>query len=377
MIENEARATLAAQTRWVVKFGSSLLTRDGAGLDRAAMAEWARQIAALHASGCEVAIVSSGAIAEGISRLALTRKPSSIHELQAAAAVGQMGLIEAWESALQVHGLRTALALLTHDDLSDRRRHLNARSTLRTLLGKRVVPVINENDTVVTDEIRFGDNDTLAALVANLLEAGALVLLTDQSGLHDADPRTRPDARLVSFARANDPKLDEMAGARAGAVGRGGMATKLAAARTAARSGAYTVVADGRSSDVLLRARRGESVGSLFAPDVEPLDARKRWIAGQLKNKGEIVLDAGAARVLREAGRSLLPVGVVATRGDYARGDVVLCLDPDGKAIAKGLINYGSDETRRILGSASRDIEAKLGYVDEPELIHRDNLVLL
>jgi len=377
MNEPDARAALAKQTRWIVKIGSSLLTRDGAGLDRAAIAEWARQIAALHATGCEVVLVSSGAIAEGISRLALTRRPSSIHELQAAAAVGQMGLIEAWESALQVHGLRTALALLTHDDLSDRRRHLNARSTLRTLLAKRVVPVINENDTVVTDEIRFGDNDTLAALVANLLEAGALVLLTDQSGLHDADPRARPDARLVAFARANDPALDDMAGSSSGSVGRGGMATKIGAARTAARSGAYTVIANGRNPDVLLCARRGESVGSLLAPDVEPLVARKRWIAGQLKNKGEVVLDAGAARVLREAGRSLLPVGVVATRGDYARGDVVLCLDPDGKAIAKGLINYGSDETRQILGCASRDIEAKLGYVDEPELIHRDNLVLL
>jgi len=377
MIEAEARSALRHRKRWVVKIGSALLTADGTGLDRVAIADWARQIASLHSEGCEVLLVSSGAVAEGCSRLRLTRRPEMIHELQAAAAVGQMGLSQAWESAFQAYGIRTALALLTHDDLSNRRRYLNARSTLRTLSTYGVVPVINENDTVVTDEIRFGDNDTLGALVANLVEAGVLVLLTDQSGLYDADPRARPDARMVGFARANDPALTGMAGAGKGEFGRGGMSTKLGAARLAARSGAMTLIASGRTSDVLLRARAGEGVGSLLVPDVEPIVARKRWIAGQLKNKGEIVLDAGAARVLRDAGRSLLPVGVVATRGEFVRGDVVLCLDPEGTPVAKGLVNYSSDETARLLGCATRDIEARLGYMDEPELIHRDNLVLL
>jgi glutamate 5-kinase len=377
MDEREARRRFAAEKRWVVKVGSALLTADGAGLDRSAIGEWARQIAALRAAGHEVLLVSSGAVAEGVTRLGLARRPNTVHELQAAAAVGQMGLSEAWENALQAFGIRTALALLTHDDLSNRRRYLNARTTLLTLLRYGVVPVINENDTVVTDEIRFGDNDTLAALVTNLVEAGGLVLLTDQAGLFDADPRERPAASLVGYARANDPALTAMAGAGTGAYGRGGMSTKLGAARIAARSGAGTLIASGRVRDVLLRAQAGETIGSLLAADVEPMLARKRWIAGQLKNRGEVVLDAGAVRVLREAGRSLLPVGVRESRGSYARGDVVLCLDPEGRPVAKGLVNYDSEETARILGCATRDIEARLGYVNEPELIHRDNLVLL
>jgi glutamate 5-kinase len=375
--ENEARRAFAGQKRWVVKIGSALVTADGSGLDRAAIADWARQIAALRAAGHEVLVVSSGAVAEGVTRLGLPRRPDTLHELQAAAAVGQMGLSEAWESALQAHGLRTALALLTHDDLSNRSRYLNARSTLLTLLGYGVVPVINENDTVVTDEIRFGDNDTLAALVANLVEAGALVLLTDQAGLHEADPRTRPDAELVRYARANDPALLDMAGEGMGMLGRGGMASKVNAARIAARSGAGTLIASGRTKDVLLLVQTAVPIGSLLAADVEPLLARKRWIAGQLKHKGEVVLDAGAVRVLKEAGRSLLPVGVVESRGTFARGDVVLCVDLAGTPVAKGLVNYGSDDAARILGCATRDIEARLGWVAEPELIHRDNLVLL
>jgi glutamate 5-kinase len=375
--EHQARQALAGQRRWVVKLGSALLTADGRGLDRAGIAEWVRQIAALKKDGCDVVLVSSGAVAEGVARLGLRARPGTIHELQAAAAVGQMGLIEAYEAAFQQYGLHTALALLTHDDLANRRRYLNARSTLKTLLEYGVVPVINENDTVATEEIRFGDNDTLAAMVTNLVEAQVLVLLTDQDGLYEADPRQQPDAPLVGFRRANDADLTAMAGQGAGTHGRGGMATKLGAARVAARSGACTVIANGRTQDVLMRVRAGETVGSLLVPDVEPMVARKRWIAGQLKTKGEIVLDAGAARVVREAGRSLLPVGVTASRGTYARGDVVLCLDPAGAPVAKGLINYSSEETSRILGCATRDIAARLGYMDEPELVHRDNLVLL
>jgi glutamate 5-kinase len=377
MDETEARREFASQKRWVVKIGSALLTADGKGLDRAAIADWARQIANLRSLGHEVLVVSSGAVAEGVKRLGLAARPETLHELQAAAAVGQMGLSEAWENACQAHGIRTALALLTHDDLSSRHRYLNARATLLTLLGYGVVPVINENDTVVTDEIRFGDNDTLAALVANLVEAGALVLLTDQVGLHEADPRSRPDASVVSYARANDPRLTAMAGNGLGTLGRGGMATKVSAARIAARSGAGTLIASGRTPDVLLRARAGESIGSLLGADVEPLLARKRWIAGQLRHKGEVVLDAGAVRVLKEAGRSLLPVGVIASRGTFVRGDVVLCVGPDGQPVAKGLVNYGSEETERLLGCSTREIEARLGWANEPELIHRDNLVLL
>ncbi len=375
--EVEARAKAAAQRKWVIKIGSSLLTSDGRGLDRTGIAQWAGQIAALKRAGCEVVLVSSGAVAEGVARLGLGARPTTIHELQAAAAVGQMGLIEAYETAFQKFELRTALALLTHDDLSNRRRYLNARSTVKTLLGYGVVPIINENDTVATDEIQVGDNDTLAAMVTNLIEAQMLVLLTDQGGLYEADPRTRPDAPLVTYGRANDPLLTGMAGASMGTLGRGGMATKLAAARVAARSGATTVIANGRTENVLLRLRAGESVGSLLVPDVEPMVARKRWIAGQLKTKGEIVLDAGAAKVLREAGRSLLPVGVTQTRGNYARGDVVVCLDSAGQPVAKGLINYSSEETARILGCSTRDIASRIGYMDEPELVHRDNLVLL
>ncbi len=361
----------------MVKIGSSLLTAEGQGIDRDGIQRWAGEIARLVAEGCEVVLVTSGAVAEGCSRLGFRERPTAIHELQAAAAVGQMGLIEAYETAFQRHGLRTALVLLTHDDLSNRQRYLNARTTLRTLLELGVVPVINENDTVATDEIRFGDNDTLGALVTNLVEAHVLVLLTDRDGLYESDPDVDPNAPLVRFARANDNRLVKMAGNVAGAVGVGGMATKIGAARVAARSGAHTMIANGATVDVLVRLRGGESIGTLLAPDVEVLLARKRWIAGQLKTKGELVLDAGAVRVLRHGGKSLLPVGVTATHGKFARGEVVLCLDPDGGAVAKGLVNYSSDETQKILGCSTRDIEGRLSYVREPELMHRDNLVLL
>jgi glutamate 5-kinase len=370
------RDALRGARRVVVKIGSALLTNDGRGLDEAAIGGWVDQIAALHRQGIEVVLVSSGAVAAGMVRLGWQMRPSAVHELQAAAAVGQNGLTQCYEHHFARHGLLTAQVLLTHDDLSNRKRYLNARSALRTLVDLRVVPVINENDTVVTDEIRFGDNDTLGALVANLIEAEVLVILTDQEGLFDADPRHNPEAKLISEGRADDPALAAMAGG-GGALGRGGMVTKVQAARLAARSGAVTAIASGRQPEVLTRLAEGESVGTLLSPEEAPMAARKRWLAGQLQVRGSLTLDAGAVKVLRGSGSSLLAVGVKALTGDFVRGDMVLCVDEQGHRIAKGLVNYGADEARRLLGQPSHQIEAILGYMEAPELIHRDNLVVL
>jgi glutamate 5-kinase len=363
--------------RWVVKIGSALITGDGKGLDRESLRHWVDQMADLIESGQEVVVVSSGAVAEGMKRMGWTQRPSSLHGLQAAAAIGQMGLVQAWESCFQRRGLHTAQVLLTHDDLSDRKRYLNARSTLRALVGFGVVPVVNENDAVANEELRFGDNDSLAALVANLIEADLLVLLTDQQGLYSADPRLRPDAELVTHAQAGDPALEKMAGSGFGHFGRGGMQTKLRAARLAARSGAATVIAYGRQQNVLQRLRAGEEIGTLLTSAQRPEAARKRWIAGQLQARGRLVLDAGAARVLRESGRSLLAVGVKDVHGDFARGEMVVCVDEQGREFARGLVNYSAAEARRIKGRPSSEIEKILGYVDDEELVHRDNLVLI
>ncbi|HHC72728.1 MAG TPA: glutamate 5-kinase [Thiotrichales bacterium] len=371
------REPTAAARRWVVKIGSALLTDEGKGLSRHSMADWVLQLARLRQEGREVVVVSSGAVAEGMVRLGWESRPHALHELQAAAAVGQMGLVQMYESCFKRHGLHTAQVLLTHDDLADRQRYLNARSTLRTLLGLGVIPVVNENDTVVTDEIQFGDNDTLAALVANLVEADLLVILTDQEGVFDADPRLHPDARLIAEAEAGDPRLLEVAGSSGGNLGRGGMFTKVRAARLAARSGTSTVIASGRQKEGLLRIARGEAVGTLLRASEGHMAARKRWLAGQLKVRGELALDEGAVRVLREGGKSLLPVGVTRVDGDFRRGELVSCRAPDGSEVARGLVNYGADEARRICGLPSDRIEAVLGYVDEPELIHRDNLILI
>jgi glutamate 5-kinase len=362
--------------RWVVKIGSSLLTNDGQGLAVEAISGWVEQIAGLRQAGREVLLVSSGAVAEGMTRLGWKRRPHALHELQAAAAVGQMGLIQTYESRFQKFGLHTAQVLLTHEDLADRQRHLNARSTLRTLLGLGVIPVVNENDTVTTDEIRFGDNDTLAALVANLIEADLLIFLTDQGGMYDGDPRRQPDARLIPEADADDAALDSMASASGGALGRGGMQTKVRAARRAARSGAMTLIAPGREPNILQRIAAGESLGTRLYPSSAPLAARKRWLAGQLQVRGRLQLDAGATQVLCGAGRSLLPVGVVGIEGNFERGDLVACIGHDGREIARGLVNYSAIESQQIIGKPSSRIEELLGYVDEPELIHRDNLVL-
>jgi glutamate 5-kinase len=368
---------VSGATTLVVKVGSSLVTNEGRGLDVGAIAGWAAQIARLRELGKRAILVSSGAIAEGMQRLGWSRRPHSMHELQAAAAVGQMGLVQCYESCFREHSLHTAQVLLTHADMADRQRYLNARSTLRTLLGLGVIPVINENDTVVTDEIKFGDNDTLSALVANLVEADVLVILTDQPGLYDADPRRDPQAKLVAEAAAGDPRLEAMAAGTGTETAKGGMITKVLAAKRAARSGAHTVIAPGREPDVLLRLARGERIGTLLVADTVPLAARKQWLADHLSVAGGLRLDAGAVKALARDGKSLLPIGVVEVLGEFGRGEVVSCLDPDGREIARGLANYSSAEARQIMRKPSGEIEHILGYVDEPELIHRDNLVLL
>ncbi len=363
--------------RVVVKVGSSLVTNEGRGLDADAIARWARQIAELRAQGRQVVLVSSGAIAEGMQRLGWARRPQQIHELQAAAAVGQMGLAQAYETQFRSLGLHTAQVLLTHADLADRARYLNARSTLFTLLELGVVPVINENDTVVTDEIKFGDNDTLAALVTNLIEADALVILTDQAGLFSADPRRDPAAKLIRVAIAGDSALEAMAGGAGSAIARGGMLTKVFAAKRAARSGAHTVIASGREADVLLRLAAGEAIGSELTASTAVLTARKQWLADHLLLKGRVVVDEGAARALASGGKSLLPIGVVEVIGEFQRGDVVGCVTQDGREIARGLVNYASGDARQIARKPTGEIQSTLGFIEEPELIHRDNLVLL
>ena len=372
-----ARQQLRQSKRWVVKIGSALLTADGAGLDVAAIASWVSQMAQLRERGIELVLVSSGAVAEGMNRLGWSRRPHALHDLQAAAAVGQMGLVQAYESCFQQYGLHTAQVLLGHDDISARDRYLNARTTLTTLLGLGVVPVINENDTVVTDEIRFGDNDTLAALVANLIDADTLVILTDQSGLYGSDPRKDPLAQLVTEAAVGDPALELMAGGSAGALGRGGMITKVRAAALASRSGACTVIAGGGLENVLLKVAAGESVGTLLTAAQPPLLARKQWLAGMSQLKGSLQLDDGAVRVLCDSGKSLLPVGVSAVSGGFNRGDLVSCVDASGCEVVRGLVNYSAIETAQIIGKSSAEIESILGYQGDEELIHRDNLVVL
>lgn len=370
------RATLKNCKRWVIKIGSALLTNDGGGLRAESLMVWVEQIMALKERGVDVVLVSSGAVAEGISRLGWKQRPVALHDLQAAAAVGQMGLIQAYEQCFQKYDAHTAQILLTNEDISDRRRYLNARSTLRTLVDLGIVPVVNENDTVATDEIQFGDNDTLAGLVANLIEADLLVILTDQDGLFDEDPRKNANANLIQHAQANDNTLDQYAG-KGGELGRGGMQTKLQAARVAARSGASTVIASGLTKGVLNRIYEGDDIGTLLSSKQVPLAARKQWLASQQQTKGRLILDEGAVKVLTAKGRSLLAVGVKSVEGSFKRGEIVSCVDEQGKEIARGLVNYDSDETLKIAGQGSERIEELIGYVDEAELIHRDNLILM
>tara|TARA_Y100001001_G_scaffold157165_1_gene174905 strand:+ start:329 stop:1453 length:1125 start_codon:yes stop_codon:yes gene_type:complete len=371
------RLQLRKARRLVIKIGSALLTNDGKGLDVAALGLLVDQIAELIGEGVEVVVVSSGSVAEGMSRLGWQTRPQHLHELQAAAAVGQMGLVQTWEAQFKRHDIHTAQILLTHDDLSDRKRYLNGRSTLRTLLDYGVVPIVNENDTVVTDEIRFGDNDTLGALVANLIEADGLIILTDQLGLFNKDPRKHEDAELVTERKAEDRDLDAMAGGGAGALGRGGMLTKLRAARLAARSGAFTVIVGGRIEHAIARLRQGDVIGTLLLPEQGRMAARKQWIASHLQTRGKLTLDDGAVKVLRQGGRSLLPVGVKAVTGQFRRGEMVSCTDLAGKEIARGLVNYDADEARAIAGRSSDRIAEVLGYISDEEMIHRDNLVVV
>ena len=362
--------------RLVVKVGSALVTNNGAGLALDFIADCARQLAVLHEAGREVLLVSSGAIAAGMQRLGWSERPHAMHDLQAAAAIGQMGLAQAYETTFAQHALKAAQILLTHEDLADRKRYLNARSTLQALLGYGVVPIINENDTVVTDEIKFGDNDTLGALVANLVEAEALIILTDQKGLYTADPRQDKSATLIEEGRADDLRFEAMAGGAGSGISKGGMITKVRAAQRAARSGAHTMIVSGREEDALLRAAQGEVIGTLLYATESPLTARKQWLADHLQLAGSLTLDDGAVRALK-SGRSLLAVGVKAVSGDFERGAAIACRAVDGKEIARGLVNYSSSEARRIAGHGSLEIEALLGYLDNEELIHRDNLVLL
>ncbi len=381
--------------RWVIKVGSSLVTRGGQGIDQAKLDHWSDQIAALRARMAEraheqasqeggeparilpeIILVSSGAIAEGVKRLGWARRPREVAELQAAAAIGQMGIVQAYETSFRRHGIVTAQVLLTHEDLADRRRYLNARSMLNRLLALGVVPIINENDSVITDEIKVGDNDTLGALVSNLTEAEWLVILTDQQGLFTADPRKNPDAVLLQEVRAGDPELEKMAGGAGSSVGTGGMLTKVLAARRAGRSGTSTIVCSGHEPDVLQRLMAGESIGTRFVAPTQRLAARKKWMADHLQVRGRLRVDAGAARALLSGGRSLLPVGVVAVEGDFGRGELVSVLDQEGRELARGLVNYAATDARRLIGQPSSRIEAILGFIEEPELIHRDNLVL-
>ncbi len=372
-----ATGVVAGARRIVVKVGSSLVTNEGRGVDAQAIGNWARQLAALAAQGRELVMVSSGAIAEGMKRLGWKQRPRELHDLQAAAAVGQMGLVQMYEQRLSEHGLRSAQVLLTHADLADRERYLNARSTLLTLLALKVIPVVNENDTVVNDEIKFGDNDTLGALVANLVDADAYIILTDQHGLYAADPRRNPDARFIDVATAGDPALEAMAGGAGSAIGRGGMLTKVLAAKRAAGSGTSTVIAWGREPDVLLRLARGEAIGTALRAGTPKRAARKRWMVDHLQLRGAVVVDDGAAAKLCEGGKSLLPIGMLLAQGDFSRGDVIAVRTEAGVEIARGLANYSVTEARIIARKASSQIAGLLGYCNEPEMIHRTNLVLM
>ncbi|MFT5083461.1 MAG: glutamate 5-kinase [Lentisphaeria bacterium] len=369
------RQQIKQSRRWVIKIGSALLTDDGRGLDRESIGIWVKQIAALSKRGYEIVLVSSGAVAAGMTRLGWKSRPKAIHELQACAAVGQSNLVQAYEQEFQKYNLKTAQVLLDHDDLSNRQRYLNARSTLKTLTSYGVIPIVNENDTVVTDEIRFGDNDTLGALVANLIEADTFCILTDQNGMYDSDPRVNALAKIIRERSAMDSELDDMAGS-GGLLGRGGMISKVRAARLAARSGANTVIVGGRIFEAIVRVAAGESQGTLLYAGQQPLAARKRWLAGNLQARGVVELDDGAVRVLRDKGKSLLPVGVKSVVGYFTRGEMIVCRDGSGREIARGLVNYNSDDARRIMGKTSSEFERLLGYKDFDELIHRDNLVL-
>ncbi len=373
---SRAQYTIDAK-RWIIKIGSALLTKDGKGLDYAAIEDWSEQIAQLRKQGIEIILVSSGSVAEGMSRMGWTKRPTELAELQAAAAIGQTGLIEAYETQFKKHNIQAAQILLTHDDISNRKRYLNARNTLRALLKFKALPIINENDTVALEEMRLGDNDTLAALAANLIEANLLVILTDQAGLFDKDPRHNDDAQLISEDSANNADLLKFVGELSTNLGSGGMGTKLTAAKRAAHSGCATVIASGREDKVLQRLSQGENIGTLLKPDKTQITARKQWIAGQVQVNGTLILDQGASQAIQKNGTSLLPVGVVKSEGQFDRGDVVDCKNSDGDIIARGVVNYSHNQVHKLYKTPSNQINNILGYAGETEIIHRDNLVVL
>ncbi len=370
-----SRKKLKQAKRWVVKLGSALLTDRGCGLKHELLDNWIRQIAELNNNGIETVIVSSGAVAEGISRLKWKKRPTSVHKLQAAAAVGQMGLIQAYETGFQKYGIQTAQILLTHEDVANRERYLNARTSLTTLISLNVIPIINENDSVAIDEIRFGDNDTLAGMVANLIDADALLLLTDQLGLYTADPDKDKNAEFIEEASVDDPKLEEFAG-EGSALGRGGMRTKIKAARIAAKSGAFTVIASGHTEDVILKVAFAENIGTLFSASSTSVNAKRLWLAGQGKLKGTVTIDDGAVNALVKQGKSLLPVGIKAMSGDFQRGEIIACVDENGSEVARGLANFNASQTKLIMGKSTKDIRDILGAIEDDELIHRDNLLV-
>ena len=363
--------------RWVIKIGSALLTKDGKGLDYAAIEDWSEQIAQLRKQDIEIILVSSGSVAEGMSRMGWTKRPTELAALQAAAAIGQTGLVEAYENQFKKHNIQAAQILLTHDDISNRKRYLNARNTLRALLKFKALPIINENDTVALEEMRLGDNDTLAALAANLIEAELLVILTDQEGLFNKDPRHHSDAILICEDSANNNDLLKFVGDNSTSLGRGGMGTKLTAAKRAAHSGCATVIASGRETKVLQRLAQGEEIGTFLKPDQTQITARKQWIAGQVQVNGVLILDQGASQAILKNGTSLLPVGIEKSQGVFDRGDVVDCQSIDGKTIARGVVNYSHKEVDKLYKTSSDRISEILGYAGEAEVIHRDNLVVL
>ncbi len=365
-----------ATRRWVVKVGSSLITNIETGINVDRIYSWAKQIAELKHAGVEVVLVSSGSVVEGMKRLGWSERPHEVHMLQVAAAVGQMGLVRTYEIAFEKHGYQTAQILLTNADLSDRGRYLNARNTIRTLLEMRIIPIVNENDSVATDDIKFGDNDNLAGLVTNLVDADLLVILTDQTGLYDSDPRINANANLIRQAHPHDESLDSVVGPSS-QYGRGGMLTKLEAARKAARSGAATFIASGMTDSQLQKIFACEAEGTLLLSRTGRIAAHKQWLAGRLRIAGKLYLDQGAAEALLAQGRSLLSVGVRQVEGNFSRGDLVACMDPNFREIARGLINYDAQEASQIKGQRTDRIESTLGYVRDLELIHRDNMVIL
>ena len=373
---SKERETIKSTKRWVIKIGSALITDNGCGLKHDNLDNWVNQISALRERGIDIVIVSSGAVAEGLTRLNWKNRPNIIHKLQAAAAVGQMGLIQAYETCFQKYNKQTAQVLLTHDDISNRTRYLNARTSLNTLLQLGVVPIVNENDTVAPDEIRFGDNDTLAGLVANLIDAELLVLLTDQNGLYTSDPRKDSSAELIEQAKADDESLEKYAGDSSN-YGRGGMLTKLKAASIASKSNTQTIIASGNESSILLKIANSEKVGTLLTTSEDTLQAKKQWLANQAYLKGSVTIDSGAVTAIIKSGKSLLPIGVKSITGEFKRGEIISCIDLDGKEIARGLSNYDSIQATSIMGKSSEEIGELLDCKDEDELIHRDNMILI